>query len=351
LKKMSASGKGRPEADRIARRSSRKKSAAQSGYPSRPVKRRLLIGVAGALSGVAVAVAFALLTARPSSPPKLHQPRAERLRGEALPGGLEALKALHQPKGAPGPNDWLAEQDEPGQTLKEYLRSDPVRVSGGLKTLYLVRVGDFGPEETKLLDLTREFLSLHFGVPVRELEPISAEAIPAVAQRQNPLQGQLQWHSEWMLEHLLPKLRPDDGVALMALTRVDLWPRPGWNFVFGEASVTDRVGVWSIARHGDPKTEWKLVLLRTLKVAAHEAGHMFSMHHCIAFECLMNGSNNLVESDQGPLAPCPVCLAKLHEATRADLKQRFAGVRAFLEREGLAEDAAFVARSEAALAQ
>jgi archaemetzincin len=98
-------------------------------------------------------------------------------------------------------------------------------------------------------------------------------------------------------------------------------------------------------------TEWRLALTRTLKVAAHEAGHMFSMHHCIAFECLMNGGNHLQETDQCPLEPCPVCLAKLTEATRADARKRFAEVSAFLLREGLEAEAAAVARGEAALAR
>lgn len=306
------------------------------------------MAVAGVLAGSALA-AGGLWLAPPAHPgaPGPKGDRAERLRAEALPAPLERLKPLHRLKLPPGPSDWLAQQDEPGQSLKEYLRGDPVKVTGELSALYLVRIGDLTPAQAAILDKTREYLGLHFGIPVRELTPLAAAAVSPGAQRQNPLTGQLQWNSRWILDELLPPLRPKDGVAVMALTAVDLFPLPDWNFVFGQASVVDRVGVWSIARHGDVEVEPRLVLLRTLKVAAHEAGHMFSMHHCIAFECLMNGSNSLRESDQGPLEPCPVCLGKLREATGADVSRRFSALREFLVREGLTAEADFAAKSAA----
>jgi hypothetical protein len=64
--------------------------------------------------------------------------------------------------------------------------------------------------------------------------------------------------------------------------------------VFGQASLADRVGVWSIYRNGEidgDETERRKFLRRTLKTALHETGHMLGIPHCIAFECGMNGSN------------------------------------------------------------
>lgn len=315
------------------------------------MKRRVLMGVAGALAGVLVAVAGVLLTAKAPEAAPNKGTRAERLRAERLPAGLDALKALARPKGAPGPHDWLAQHDEPGQTLKEWQRGDPVKVTASLKALYVVRIGEVTPAQKRILELTREFLALHFQVPVYELAPIEPSEIPKEATRLNPISEELQFNSEWILENLLPPKRPKDGVALMALTATDLWPGPGWNFVFGQASTTQRVGVWSIARHGDPETQGKLALLRTLKVAAHEAGHMFTLHHCIAFECLMNGGNHLGETDHGPLEPCPVCLAKQREATGAELHKRYAALKEFFTREGLSDEAAFMEKSAAALSR
>lgn len=71
-----------------------------------------------------------------------------------------------------------------------------------------------------------------------------------------------------------------------------------WNFVFGKASLVDRVGVFSFARYdprfwGEEEQEGdaSLVLRRTLKVCVHEIGHMYGISHCVYFSCFMNGSN------------------------------------------------------------
>ena len=112
----------------------------------------------------------------------------------------------------------------------------------------------------------------------------------------------------WVLDQLA-RQRPDDALALIALTAVDLYPDPSWNFVFGQASLTERVGVWSLWRNGTPgSAEY---LRRTIMTAAHELTHMLGVQHCTAWECLMNGSNHQAEKDARPLALCPHDLAKL----------------------------------------
>lgn len=45
---------------------------------------------------------------------------------------------------------------------------------------------------------------------------------------------------------------------MIAFTNADLWPGEGWNYVFGQASLADHVGVWSIHRYGDPSTATQL---------------------------------------------------------------------------------------------
>ena len=84
----------------------------------------------------------------------------------------------------------------------------------------------------------------------------------------------------------------------------DLYPDPRWNFVFGQASLHDRVGVFSFARYdpaffGEPcgNRYQQLLLRRSGRVLAHETARMFSLAHCIYFKCVMNGSNHLHESD------------------------------------------------------
>jgi len=82
-------------------------------------------------------------------------------------------------------------------------------------------------------------------------------------------------------------------------------------------------------RFGAPSPDGgELLLPRTLKLAVHELGHLLSITHCPAWECVMNGTNHLGESDARPLEPCPACLAKLVASTGVDPVRRYAS---FLE--------------------
>jgi archaemetzincin len=83
-----------------------------------------------------------------------------------------------------------------------------------------------------------------------------------------------------LLNTVLMARRQDRDAAVLGITAYDLWPGPGWNFVFGQASLTQRVGVWSMARNGDPDESpamRKLCALRTAMTATHETGHMFGI--------------------------------------------------------------------------
>ena len=101
---------------------------------------------------------------------------------------------------------------------------------------------------------------------------------------------------------------------MIAFTTQDLFPDEKWNFVFGQASLQRRVGLWSLARLGDYNKDaatFALCLNRTLKIAAHETGHIFGITHCVKYECCMNGGNSLSESDEQPSWLCWECLAKI----------------------------------------
>src|SRR5262249_41027531 len=120
--------------------------------------------------------------------------------------------------------------------------------------------------------------------------------------------------STYVLDEVLKPDLPGDALAYLAFTASDLWPGKGWNFVFGQASLRERTGVWSIYRKGDParnEESFQRCLRRTLSTATHETGHILTMQHCTAYECSMNGSNSLEESDRRPLHLCPICMRKL----------------------------------------
>uniref|UniRef100_A0A4X1SSR4 Archaemetzincin-2 n=2 Tax=Sus scrofa TaxID=9823 RepID=A0A4X1SSR4_PIG len=150
----------------------------------------------------------------------------------------------------------------------------------------------------------------------------------------------------------LKKRKPEDAFCVVGITMIDLYPRDSWNFVFGQASLTDGVGIFSFARYGrdfySSHYEGKVkklrkksssdysvfdnyyipevtsvLLLRSCKTLTHEIGHIFGLRHCQWLACLMQGSNHLEEADRRPLNLCPVCLRKLQSAIGFSLKERY----------------------------
>jgi archaemetzincin len=152
---------------------------------------------------------------------------------------------------------------------------------------------------------------------------------------------------------------PDDAYCVIAVTWSDLYPDESYNFVFGLARLTRRVGVFGFARlhpdffdeaTGDPAEVRRLVTRRALAVMSHEVGHMFGIQHCVSFACNMNGSNSLEESDRQPMHLCPVCLRKLHLALGFDPERRYEALEEQYRRAGLEAEAAWVQRQRAFIA-
>jgi archaemetzincin len=143
---------------------------------------------------------------------------------------------------------------------------------------------------------------------------VTIESIPEDAQRLSYENYPKQLLTSHLLEDVLMKRRKPKDAAVLGITAMDLWPGDGWNFVFGQASLVNRVGVWSMARNGNTDERpamRKLCMYRTLKTAMHETGHMFGIRHCTAYECGMNGSNHSGERDRQPVEFCPECQPKL----------------------------------------
>lgn len=265
---------------------------------------------------------------------------------------IETLRPLHKPMGKPQPGDWLTQHKERGQTFLDYVRSEPMRPIGKRNTIYIQPLGEFTKTQRKIIDLTAQFMSDYFMTPVQVSEDLPLKIIPASAMRVHPQWGDAQILSTHVLDQVLKPRLPEDAAAYIAFTASDLWPGEGWNFVFGQASLRDRVGVWSIYRNGNPdasEKDFALCLRRTLQTATHETGHMFSIPHCIAFECNMCGSNNRKESDRRPLWLCPQCVSKVNWAARSDAVTRYEKLKVFCGKNGMKDEEAFYEKSIAAL--
>jgi archaemetzincin len=242
--------------------------------------------------------------------------------------------------------DWLSMQGEPGQTFEQFVRAKPNRPDGRRNRIYLQPLGEFppgtGPSFQKLRELTEAFFQMD--VVVRPPLDLSGQGITS---RKNWPMGHQQVRTGDLLAFLAKRL-PGDAYALLGLTMQDLYPDERFNFVFGQASTRARVGIYSFARY-DPRfygeerpADWQRTMLRrSCKILAHEASHMFGIHHCTAYHCLMNGSNSLEETDLHPLDVCPVDLRKLHRSIGFDVIGRYEDLRDFCRREGFAPEAAW----------
>lgn len=254
----------------------------------------------------------------------------------ALDALRRQLKPFQRPLGRPATGDWLAQHREPGQTLEQYLASSPVHARGRRRVIYVQPIGELAGKQREIVSLTADFMSRYLCLEVRLARAVPLSLVPEAARRRHPTWGGEQILTGFLLERVLKPRLPTDAAAYIGFTPADLWPGRGWNFVFGEASLRDRVGVWSIHRLGELATDFDRTLLRTIKTAVHETGHMLSMHHCTAHACNMGGSNSLAESDRGPLTLCSECLAKLVWATGCDPAARYRGLARFFAERGMA---------------
>jgi len=243
---------------------------------------------------------------------------------------------------APGPHDWLAHHPEPGQTYEEYKYSKPVKPDNIRNIIYLRPIGKFPEGRSPSLKTLKGFAGAYFNIDVKILPALSLSDhnITTLTTRINNFTGKRQILTGDILA-LLQKNIPSDAYCVLAITMEDLYPDPTWNFVFGQASLHDRVGVFSFARY-DPlfygearaKDYDKILLFRSCKVLAHETGHMFGMYHCIYYQCCMNGSNHLKESDSRPIHLCPVCLRKLYYSIGFDINSRYRELSRFYKKTG-----------------
>lgn len=283
---------------------------------------------------------------------------AERADADAAPDAVArfryddpaftADRADFQPKRPAAPGDWLARFQEPDISFEQYADSRPVSRTAERHTIVIQPLGAFSDSERALLERLREFTAAFFGCPTETAQAIELPR-RGLRKRTDGARPHTQYQTKVLLNRVLPPLLPKHGICLLGVTMSDLYPDESWNYVFGEATLEDRVGVYSLARYfpgfwGQAATPAALRLahLRSFKVLSHEAGHMFSVGHCVRYECCMNGSNSLEEMDRQPAFLCPVCLKKLAWNLQLDVRARYRTLREIYAGEGLAAQVAWL---------
>lgn len=221
---------------------------------------------------------------------------------------LNRLAYLDTKLSVPKLGEWMSEHEELAQSFEKYTKINPVSISDKQKVIYIQPIGSFTSKENEIVFKTVEYVGLFFQLETKLLPNISLEYIPSSKKRLNV--GIEQLDASFIINDILPKKIPNDGIVIMAITASDLYPNENWNYVFGLASYKMRTGISSFNRFLT-NDDYNLCLNRITKTAVHEIGHMFSINHCTHAVCLMNGVNHLPESDTKPNALCSQCLMKL----------------------------------------
>ncbi|MBF0502659.1 MAG: hypothetical protein HQM09_21165 [Candidatus Riflebacteria bacterium] len=314
---------------------------------------RLLRVILLLLIGIALAVILFKLRTPESTP----QTRSEAL-GELNDLSTPERRLLEpgedfSPLGKPKAYEWLAIVPEPGQSWHKFAKSGFPWPESGRHTLYLQPFGEFPPDRSPPLEALRAWTEAWFMLPAKLLPPLDVTS----ASLTNRINGSATQYLTRDIVDQAVRGMPQDGYLLLVVTMHDLYPDSGWNFVFGEAHLAKRVGVFSFARYhpsfyGEKHVAnlassgtadvTNLILRRSCAVLAHEAGHLFGMAHCIYYCCLMNGSNSLYESDSRPMHECPICLRKLQTAIGFDGRARYRALRELCRSYGFTKEVAWL---------
>lgn len=265
---------------------------------------------------------------RPAAPPAETEAGQERL-GPAKPG------------------EWRHSFKEPAQSFEAYAASDVNRRCAHRTTIYLQLLESkkgsppFSPRceaaYPQVIERMRVYLEAFFGVSVKLAPPIPMFEEAFVEDRD-------QYDAHVVTDRLAARV-PADALALIGLTRDDLFS-PGLNYVFGVGSLGARAGAYSLRRL--QTDDGLLFLMRALKLVVHETGHIFSIHHCTEWRCVMQGANSVVEQDGQPLRLCPVDLRKLEWNVGGGRRERYAGLLDLHRSWGFKDEAAWIEKRLAA---
>jgi archaemetzincin len=144
-------------------------------------------------------------------------------------------------------------------------------------------------------------------------ETVSAAALPEPDRAIDTARNQ--YNSVLVLRELI-RGTGVDIFRVLAVTERDLFI-PMLSFVFGQAQVSGKAAVVSLARlrqefYGLPANR-TLLLSRAAKEAVHELGHTFGLIHCPDPSCPMSLSNTIRQVDAKSSGLCNDCSLILEE--------------------------------------
>ena len=242
---------------------------------------------------------------------------------------LETAEIFHKPMPPPQEGDWLYSHKEDGQTFSQFMSNSLIRPSKD-KIIYINPLQDM--PQTFLDNCILYCQSFFYPLQIK-LSKISNLKSLNIKSRINPYSNKIQYNASQILSKMAIYV-PNDAHCVLSITLDDLYPRSDWNFVFGLASYSQKVGVFSFARFDPlfyggnrPDNFDNYLLYHSCNTLVHEICHTFGLYHCIYYKCVMNGCNSSVEELQSTLIECPVCLRKLYEVIKFDCVERYSKLK------------------------
>jgi archaemetzincin len=160
-----------------------------------------------------IVLCFVLLTScQPQSPQAQLEENMER---------IDDLRRLDTQLSKPKPGEWLSTFDEPGQSFETYRSHSPVRPTSEKRKIYLQPIGSFTSVQQQILEYTAHYVEAFFGLETVLFPALPDSIIPPEAKRNNEF-GDQQLQSLYIMDSVLVKRIPADGIVLMALTAMFL---------------------------------------------------------------------------------------------------------------------------------
>lgn len=162
-----------------------------------------------------------------------------------------------------------------------------------------------------------ELIPLSIAAHIQGMLHLDVDVLPSLDLPSAALdQGRLQYSASRLLQHL-EALSLSPWKKIVAVLDADLFV-PIFTHVLGEAQQAGKHALVSIYRlktqSVNPPSGLSLLMERAAKVALHELGHLYDLHHCTDSGCVMHFAGGLEDLDGALLDYCNYCRIYIRDA-------------------------------------